>query len=415
MLVRSLSILVALLAWYVWSRRHAFQAQLLPKSLPPLFSADKKCELVQEKGVDNRFKFCEDGRIYAPGIAIFSCDPGRYEWNTVMGPMLNPGRRGSLWALHYNSTATEELYPLELTNFPTDADFHPLGIEIPPALPSADPNGTPRLLAINHGRHNATIEVFSIRRDWESRLMKLEYEMTLTDPSFVAPNAIAAISPTEFLLSHDHRFTRRMTWPLNAILPVLETFLALPLGKVDLVTFDPYTGVRKIQTVVPNVAFANGVAVSEDGSTLAIASTNHAEVLFYSLYSQDKMDIKFVTSVQVPFSVDNLAFAGDKLLAAGHPYFPEFIALVKQKSDRAPSYVVEIAPQTPQKWSEHGQPQETWLARSTRPAGVSITTVFTSDGSFLSSSTGAIMDLEMKTILYYYGHFGILDLGPGAD
>ncbi|KAG8690380.1 hypothetical protein FRC11_012013 [Ceratobasidium sp. 423] len=405
MFVRRLSVVVAVLAWYVWNRKHAIQAQLLPKSLPPLFSAGRKCELVREKEVDNRFKFCEDGRIYAPGIAIFSCDPGRHEWNTVMGPMLNPGRRGSLWALHYNSTTTEELYPLELTNFPSDVDFHPLGIEIPPVLPSADPNGTPRLLVINHGRQNSTIEVFSIRRDWESRLMTLEYERTLTDPSFIAPNAIAAISPTEFFLSHDHRFTRRIAWPLNAILPALETFLVLPLGKVDLVTFDPYTGVRKVQTVAPNIAFANGVAVSEDGSTLAIASTNCAKVLLYSLYSQDKMDIKFITSVQVPFSVDNLAFAGDKLLAAGHPYLPEFMALVEQKSDRAPSYVVEIAPRTPSKWTDHGEPQGTWLARSTRPAGVSVTTAFTSDGSFLSSSSGAIMDLDMKT-MFVAGLYG---------
>ncbi|KAJ1307873.1 hypothetical protein OPQ81_001953 [Rhizoctonia solani] len=130
MFVRWLSIVIPVLAWYAWNHKHALQAQLFPKNLPPLFSANRKCEVVQEKGVDNRFKFCEDGHIFAPGIAIFSCDPGRHEWNTVMGPMLNPDPRGNLWALHYNSTTNEKLYPLELTNFPTDADFHPLGAKI---------------------------------------------------------------------------------------------------------------------------------------------------------------------------------------------------------------------------------------------------------------------------------------------
>ncbi|KAJ1307874.1 hypothetical protein OPQ81_001954 [Rhizoctonia solani] len=222
--------------------------------------------------------------------------------------------------------------------------------------------------------------------------------MTLTDPSFAAPNAIATISPTTFFLSHDHYFTRRMPWPFNMILPPIETFLVLPLGRVDLINFEPFTGIRKVQTVARNIPFANGVSISQDGSTLAVASTTRAEVQLYSLYSNDKTDIKFITSVPVPFSVDNIAFAGDRLLAAGHPYLPEFMALVKRKSNRAPSYVVEIVPETPEERTDHGLPRETWLARSTRPAGLSVNTTFTSDGSFLSSSSGAFMDTDMGTM-----------------
>ncbi|CAE6531291.1 unnamed protein product [Rhizoctonia solani] len=382
MVVRWLSFVVVLLAWYAWNSKHAIHAQLFPKNLPQLFSAGRKCDLIQETRVDNRFKFCEDGLVYAPGIAIFSCDPGRHEWNTVMGPMRNPDPRGSLWALHYNSTATEQPYPLELTNFPTKADFHPLGIEITPA----DSTGTSRLLVINHQRQNSTIEVFHIRRD-ASNLVTLEHEITLTDRAFVAPNAMAAISPSAFILSHDHYFTRRMMWPLNMVLPPLETFLALPLGKVDLVTFEPLKGIRQVQPIVRNIPFANGVAVSKDKSTLVIASTTRAEVLFYSLYARDKIDVKFMTSVQVPFSVDNIAFAGDRLLAAGHPYLPEFMALVKRKSTRAPSYVVEIVPRE--------IPGGTWAARSTRS---SVDALFISDGSFLSTSSGTFMDLDTGTM-----------------
>ncbi|GAB1523103.1 hypothetical protein RhiTH_006233 [Rhizoctonia solani] len=384
MLVRWLSIAVALLAWYVWSLKHAIGAQLLPKRLPPLFSAGGKCKLIQEKE-SGQFKFCEDGLVLAPGVSVFSCDPNRHEWNTVMGPMLDPSHRGSLWALHYTSTATEKPYPLKLTNFPINADFHPLGIELTPR----DSAGTSRLLVINHRRQNTTIEVFRIHL--ESHSVSLAYETTLTHASFVAPNAIAAISPTQFFLSHDHYFTRRMAWPWNKILPPLETFLALPLSRVDLVSFETRSGtpkgVRNVQTVARNIAFANGVAVSDDGSTLAIASTTRAQV---QLYSKDETSIRFVTSVRVPFSVDNIAFAGDELLTAGHPYLPEFMALVKRKSNRAPSYVSAIAP------SLQAGLGKSWLTRVS--AGANVTTRFMSDGSFLGTSSGAFADLEMQTM-----------------
>ncbi|KAF8699300.1 serum paraoxonase arylesterase 2, partial [Rhizoctonia solani] len=399
MLVRWLSIAVALLAWYVWSLKHAIGAQLLPKRLPPLFSAAGKCKLIREKE-SGQFKFCEDGLVLAPGVSVFSCDPNRHEWNTIMGPMLDPSRRGSLWALHYTSTATEKPYPLKLTNFPINADFHPLGIELTPR----DSAGTSRLLVINHRRQNTTIEVFRIHL--ESHLVSLAYETTLTHASFVAPNAIAAISPTQFFLSHDHYFTRRMAWPWNKILPPLETFLALPLSRVDLVSFETRSGtpkgVRNVQTVARNIAFANGVAVSDDGSTLAIASTTRAQV---QLYSKDETSIRFVTSVRVPFSVDNIAFAGDELLTAGHPYLPEFMALVKRKSNRAPSYVSAIAP------SLQAGLGKSWLTRVS--AGANVTTRFMSDGSFLGTSSGAFADLEMQTmfVVALYGS-GVAKCGP---
>ncbi|CAE7124876.1 unnamed protein product [Rhizoctonia solani] len=385
MLVRLLSIIVALLAYHVWNLKHALQAQLVPKQLPPLFSAGAKCELIRERAeeADNQFKFCEDGLVLAPGIAIFSCDPNRHEWDAATGPMLEPGRRGSLWALHYTSTATEKPYPLELSNFPPDADFRPLGIEVAPGSPAGTPS---RLLVINRKRRNPTIEVFRIQL--ESNVVKLTHEITLSDPSFVAPNAIVSISPNAFFLSHDHYFTDRIPWPLGSILTWLETFLSLPFGRVDLVSFEalPGTGVRNVRTVAPFIACANGIALSADGSTVAIASTSRAEVLFYS---KNETVIKYTSSVQVPFSVDNLAFAGDQLLAAGHPYIPEYMAMVDRKSDRAPSYVTAITPRSVDN-------KESWLARIA--AGANVTTIFTSDGSFLTSSSGAFADLEMKTM-----------------
>lgn len=378
MVVRWLSFAVAVLASYAWYINHAIWAQLFPKDLPHLFYDGGKCEVIRGKDVNSQFKYCEDGLVAAPGIAIFSCDPGRYEWNTVMGPMQDPDPRGGLWGMHYTSTSNENPYPIELVGFPDDADFHPLGIDITPQ----DNSAPTRLFVINHGRHKPTIEVFRIQL---AGGVTLTYETTLSHPSIVSPNAIAAISSNAFYISNDHYFTRRMAWPFNLVLPGLETFLALPIAKVDKVQFGT-DGVDQVQTVAPTISMANGVAISPDGSALAIASTNRAEVLFYS---RTDNDIKLVSSARVPFSADNIVFVGDRLLVAGHPYLPAFMKLVNRQADYAPSYVVAISPSI--------QDGESWLARIAR--GADVVDVFKSDGSFFSSSSGAFVDSEMKAML----------------
>ena len=43
---------------------------------------------------------CEDVRMLRSlGLVIFSCDPGRRVWNTLLGPVAQPEFRGALWTL----------------------------------------------------------------------------------------------------------------------------------------------------------------------------------------------------------------------------------------------------------------------------------------------------------------------------
>ncbi|KAG8749817.1 hypothetical protein FRC12_013208 [Ceratobasidium sp. 428] len=373
------SITVGLIAYWVWTRQHALKAQLLPKDIPKLFDAGASCTMIGNKEANGQFKFCEDGTTVAPGVAIFSCDPGRLKWNTIMGPMIDPNPRGGLWAVHYDSKSTQTPYALELSGFPANADFHPLGIEV---IPSTE---KPRVLVINHRRDRPTIEVFRIYYHEGSALM-LTHEKTLHHPSIKAPNAMVAVSETAFYLSQDHTFTFRLGWPLNMFLPVLETMLALPLGRVSLVLFDTVQGVGQVQTIASQIPFANGVAISEDGSTLAVAATTLAEVQFYS---RNQTSIDFVRSIKVPFSADNIAFAGDQLLVAGHPYLPAFMALKKGKTDTSPSWVSSISP-------AETNSGESWISRIAH--GAKVTDILKSDGSFLTSSSGAFADLEMQTM-----------------
>ncbi|KAG8719976.1 hypothetical protein FRC08_001478 [Ceratobasidium sp. 394] len=373
------SIAVGLLSYWVWAHQHALKAQLFPKDFPKLYDAGAGCSIVGNKEANGQFKFCEDGTTVAPGVAIFSCDPGRLKWNTVMGPMIDPNPRGGLWAVHYDSSSTRTPYALELSGFPTNVDFHPLGIEVIPSTVE------PRVLVINHRRDRPTIEIFRIHLHESS--LSLTFEKTLHHPSITAPNAIAAVSDSAFYLSQDHTFTFRLGWPLNIFLPVLETMLALPLGRVSLVQFDTVQGVRKVQTIASRIPFANGVAISEDGSTLAVAATNLAEVQFYA---RNQTSINFVRSIKVPFGADNIAFAGDRLLVAGHPYLPAFMALKKGKTSTSPSWVSYISPST-----ETGT-GGSWISRLAH--GAKVVDVLKSDGSFFTSSSGAFADLKTQTM-----------------
>ena len=51
----------------MWGHKHALQAQLYPKNLPPLFDNGAGCEVIRDD-LDGRFKFCEDGVVIAPGM-----------------------------------------------------------------------------------------------------------------------------------------------------------------------------------------------------------------------------------------------------------------------------------------------------------------------------------------------------------
>jgi DNA-binding beta-propeller fold protein YncE len=299
--------------------------------------------------------------------------------------MTDPDPRGALWAVHYTPSSVDQApYALELVGLSADADFHPVGIEV---TPTQSDDEIPRLLVINQGRHRPTIEVFRIQL---GETIKLTHEMTLQHPSFIAPNAMVAISSMAFYLSQDHYFTYRIPQPFNKVLPFLESMLALPLGRVSLVLFDTQ-GVRKVQTIARGIPFANGVALSPDGSALAVASTNRAEVWFYS---KNETSITFINAVKVPFSPDNIAYAGDRLLVAGHPYLPAFMALKEGKTTTSPSYVSAIVP--PLETDGHGLGKDSWISRIS--GGSEVIDVFKSDGSFFTSSSGAFADVEMQTM-----------------
>jgi sugar lactone lactonase YvrE len=103
-----------------------------------------------------------------------------------------------------------------------------------------------------------------------------------------------------------------------------------------------------VETLLPDLSFANGIAVAPDGATLAVAETRADRVSFYDLprlLSGDKAALR--RRVRLPGGPDNLTWTpGGQVLAAVHPSLMDvgFARLRWFGYRRAGSQVSAIAP-----------------------------------------------------------------------
>ncbi|KAJ7035011.1 hypothetical protein C8F04DRAFT_547755 [Mycena alexandri] len=361
---------VLAISMLVWRSRRTVTYVLLKRESPTAVyaqgNADAKCVLKTAPEMN----FCEDAAFWelhndaftnsTRHEVIVTCDPGRKEWNTVLGPLRNPEPHGGLWVL----SAEDDAAPKRLTlqNYPPGHDFHPLGLAISPSYQ----NGPSNVFVVNHARQRTFIEQFTLSPAFPGAATHVR---TLSSSYFVSPNSIALTSPHSFYLTNDHLFTRRH-WP---ILPIVETMLGLPFGWVSHISLDPNpeapTSIIGHSFSAPFVNFANGVSISPSGLQVAVASTGLARV---EIYSRDPATnvLTHTRTVPVPFSPDNLEFdAAGALIVAGHPHFP---SLLKVKADPttkavAPSWVVSVVDNK-------------------------VETLFQSDGTVFSSSSTGLRD-----------------------
>ncbi|KAF7330570.1 hypothetical protein MVEN_02497100 [Mycena venus] len=323
---------VLCLSMFVW-RVHRPAGYFLKKRESPVAfyahgNTDSHCELKTAPD----FKFCEDSALWdihdsvtnsSRHEIVVSCDPGRGDWNTVMGPLRNPDPHGALWLL----SAEKDAAPRRITfkNYPPNHDFHPLGIAISPSTGNAPSN----LFAINHARKRTVIEQFTIS---PASPGVATHVRTISSSYFVSPNSIALTSPSSFYVSNDHLMTRR---------------LPRTVRWVSHITLDPEltarTPILEHRFAASFIPFANGISLSPSGFQLAVASSTPAEVRLYSRNPTTNA-LARTHSVPVPFSPDNLDFdETGTLVVSGHPHFP---SLVKVKNDpvnaKAPSWVVAV-------------------------------------------------------------------------
>ena len=372
-------------------------------------------------------KFCEDlvfwdlldsaGKLEERRL-LLSCDPNRLGWNTVMGPLKDPGPRGALWVYSPREGAHAKPQPITLRGYPPSHDFHPLGLDV---WPSYDNNAS-NLLVINHARKRTVIEHFILLPSDPTTAL---WVRTLSHKYFISPNSLALTSPTSFYVSNDHLMTRRLPGPIGHVFPLVESLLALPLSYLAHVTLDQYNSSVHHAIVDFGVPFANGVAISPDGSQVALASTTLQQIKFYTRDTRTNV-LTSTYTVPLPFHVDNISYDDDgTLIVAGHPHFPSLIKVAANATGAlAPSWVMAISPRA--KGQEVNSPslgtapkqydlKAPISASSRAPAVLShdCLTLFQSNGTGFSSSSTGVRD-SSTGVLYVTGLYeeGLLVCRP---
>ncbi|KAF8510771.1 hypothetical protein JB92DRAFT_422660 [Gautieria morchelliformis] len=395
------SVVIVLAGVFFWRNGRVLKNTLLPLELPVAYfaggDAQSQCKIVQDPAL--QVKFCEDavfwdvareGKDSIDRRLLVTCDPFREQWNTVMGPLHCPSPRGALWV--YTPNSESSFANVELRGFPEHADFHPLGLDVFPG-----PSNDYHLLIVNHGRDNSTIEQFLLSSVFPYRAT---YVRTLTSVHFVSPNAVAFTSPSTFYVTQDHRFTRRLPGLLGKILPIVETLLLPGLAWVNHVDIH-IDGQLDITDAARGIPFANGIAISGDGSRVAVASSSQGAIQLYSRTSDNKL--KWEEVIPLPFSPDNVRFAeSGALIAAGHPYFPAISDVAAQKTQVAPSWVVSITPRikplnTTAAIREDIDAPHPACNRAPISLSHEVRTLYQSNGSGFSTSSSGLWDTLSNT------------------
>ncbi|KAF9507342.1 hypothetical protein BS47DRAFT_316957 [Hydnum rufescens UP504] len=255
--------------------------------------ANKTCEIVTRPD-PSKISHCEDGVRIGDKKLLISCDPGRPNWNPVMGIMTNSRTNGSLWIYDYGNN--DSLQPVELVGFPAGRTFHPLGVNVFRKTPA----GPVHAFVANLEAKASAVEVFTIL---DKAPYKAFYERTLSHPLIHAPNAVLPVSPTQLYVSIDHRFTGRMSkW--IAKLSFFEDFLQAPLGWVAYVEILP-NGKVKYSKAANFINFANGLFLSRDGREFAVVSSVRSILSFYDRDPRTSK-LTFREKIQLPYPPDNL-------------------------------------------------------------------------------------------------------------
>jgi hypothetical protein len=201
-----------------------------------------------------------------------------------------------------------EFNPHGLSVFPREKDFIILAINhvAPPVGPSTD-------LWWNLGYDLRDSRIEKFRFDGH-RFSRLE---TIRNSLISSPNDLLALSEDSFLVTNDRYFVWR---PLR----LLELYLRFPLSTVV-----HWHGNDKPPSVVASwIRTANGLAISEDGASLFVASTMGGMI---HKYRRDRGSSSHLwihqEDILLGGAVDNLSITGDHLVAAAHVdplFFPAF-------------------------------------------------------------------------------------------
>ncbi|SLN73525.1 SMP-30/gluconolactonase/LRE family protein [Oceanibacterium hippocampi] len=253
--------------------------------------------------------------VIAPGgeVAIISGDDRRAQ-------MRGEAIKGGLYLYALDQPNAE---PIRLDDGLGD-DFHPHGIDL-----WVGPDGKARLFVVNHPEAGAegtgyrhTVELFA----FEDR--KLRHLKTITGPSLISPNDIAATGPESFYATNDHGN------PMG-LLRLAEEYLQLPLSNV--VRYDHGT----FRIVADDLAYANGIALSKDGAEVYVAATVGRKINVYRRLADG--GLRPAREYDAGTGVDNISVDSDGALwVAGHPQLLSFVGHSFNGNKLSPSEILEL-------------------------------------------------------------------------
>ncbi|CAK9782859.1 hypothetical protein CC85DRAFT_289359 [Cutaneotrichosporon oleaginosum] len=290
-------------------------------------------EMTVERGVSleriapGDLPYCEDVVVWGEGedrVAIFSCDPSRDVYNPFAAEgdpaKAQPGRL----VAYPLGDGRAEAYDI-VHDFASE--LHPLGVGV---------HRTQPILAVaNLNTTRPSVEIFRLTA--VAGKLRGQHLRTLAHPSLSTPNAVVPLSEDTVLVTNSFRYSAQYSKILNT----LETFLAVPGGMVLCLTATDSED-AKCEVLARGIALANGLALSDDGSVLAVAGCLTANIHIYNVYPAllpDAHDVSMAgrlsyrESIPAGFMVDNLRFVRTDthhvFLACGHPSGLDFTKCAK--------------------------------------------------------------------------------------
>jgi arylesterase/paraoxonase len=202
----------------------------------------------------------------------------------------------------------------------TDGSFHPHGISL-----LSDRRGPDLLYVVNHPTNELhTIEVFEVDANGARQVQ------TFRDPLLVSPNDVVAISRDELYVANDHAIGRG---------PGQLWDDALRRERAQIVHIR--SGVSRV--VVSDLAYANGINATPDGSVVYVAESTGRRMRVYKRTASTG-DLALQRTIDVGLGPDNIEIAANgSLYIAGHPKLITFLRHAANAKVLSPSEVVRVA------------------------------------------------------------------------
>jgi len=209
---------------------------------------------------------------------------------------------------------------MSLKNLTTNLPFafHPHGISFYHAE-----DGRKYLSVINHRDNDHFVEVFEFKN------MKLNHLESIKGPLMTSPNDILAVGPRQFYVSNDHGATSPRGRKMEDYLQLAKSYVLY---------FDG-AGFKK---VAGDIAYANGIAVSRDGSTLYVGSTVGRNILVFER-DQNTGTLTLKNDIDLGTGTDNIEVDAEGSLWVGaHPKMLTFVKHSGDPSVYAPSQILKV-------------------------------------------------------------------------